>query len=169
MTLAEIEEGTAVFIDGNVFVYHFAGASPECTALLMRCETSELRGVTSALVLAEVSHHLMMIEAIERKLVSPGNVARKLARRPEVVRQLVIYEASVQAIPSMGIEIAPLTEATIMQGVRYQRRYGLLTNDSLIVATMLGQGVRMLATADRHLSAVDEVEIVGPADLAPAS
>jgi len=169
MTLAEIEEGTAVFIDANVFVYHFTGASSECSALLMRCEANELRGVTSALVLGEVSHRLMMIEAIGRKLVSPGNVARKLARRPEIVRQLAVYEASVQAIPSMGIEIAPLTEATIQQGVRHQRRYGLLTNDSLIVATMLQQGVRILATADRRLTVVDEVEIVGPADLAPAS
>jgi predicted nucleic acid-binding protein len=68
----------------------------------------------------------------------------------------------------MGIEIAALTEATILQSVHHQRRYGLLTNDSLIVATMLQQGVRILATADRRLAVLDDVEIVGPADLAPA-
>jgi predicted nucleic acid-binding protein len=54
MTLAEIPDGAAVFIDANVFVYHFAGASPQCTRLLARCETNEVRGATSALVLAEV-------------------------------------------------------------------------------------------------------------------
>ena len=55
MTLAEIPEASTVFIDANVFVYHFVGASPQCSALLARCEISEVRGTTSALVLAEVA------------------------------------------------------------------------------------------------------------------
>ncbi len=132
MTLAGIPEGSTVFIDANVFVYHFVGASAQCTALLARCETSEVRGSTSALVLAEVAHRLMMIEAVKRRVVSSGNVARKLAGRPELVRQLTIYEASIQAISSMGVEIMALTEVTIQLGLRHQRRYGLLTNDSLL-------------------------------------
>ena len=167
--LEAIEEGSAVFIDANVFVYHFVGASSECTALLARCETSELRGSTSTLVVAEVCHRLMMVEAVEKKLVSPGNVPRKLGRRPEVVRQLTTYEASVESISSMGIELAPLTNATIVQGLRLQRRYGLLTNDSLVVATMLHSGVRLLVSADRRLAVVNEIEIAVPSDLAPAS
>jgi len=52
MTLDAIEEGAAVFIDANVFIYHFVGASPQCTAFLASCESRELRGATSALVLA---------------------------------------------------------------------------------------------------------------------
>ncbi len=165
MTLAEIEEGTRVFLDANVFVYHFVGASSECTELFRRCETGEVQGSTSALVLAEVCHRLMMIEAVERRLVAAGNVARKLARRPDVVRQLAIHEGSIQAIPAMGIEIVGVTEATMLLGLRHQRRYGLLTNDSLIVASMQQQGVRLLATADRRLAVVDEVEIRVPTDL----
>ena len=166
MTLAEIPEASTVFIDANVFVYHFVGASPQCSALLARCETSEVRGATSALVLAEVTHRLMMIEAVERRLVTSGNVARKLARRPELVRRLTVYEASMHAISSMGVETMALTEATIQLGLRYQRRHGLLTNDSLIVATMAQHGVRLLATADRRLAMVDELEIAAPTDLA---
>jgi len=165
MTLADIDEGSRVFVDANVFVYHFVGASSECTALLGRCETGEVQGSTSALVLAEVCHRLMMVEAVERRLVSAGNVARKLTRRPDVIRQLATHEASVQAIPAMGIEIVEVTEATMLLGLRYQRRYGLLTNDSLIVASMQQQGVRRLATADRRLAIVDEVEIRVPTDL----
>lgn len=165
MTLADIAAGSAVFIDANVFIYHFVGASPECSALLSRCETSEIQGSTSALVLAEVSHRLMMIEAVERRLVTAGNVVRKLVRHPDVVRQLVIPETSIQAIPAMGIEITAVTEATILLGLRHQRRYGLLTNDSLIVASMQQQGMRALATADRRLAIVDEIDILVPADL----
>ena len=150
MTLAHLEEGSAVFIDANVLIYHFVGASPECTGLLGRCEAREVRG---------------LIEAVERKLVSPGNVVRKLVRRADVVRQLARYQASVEAIPAMGIDISPVTETTILLGLRHQRRYGLLTNDSLIVASMQQQGVRSLATADERLGIVDEIELFVPADL----
>jgi predicted nucleic acid-binding protein len=62
MTLDDIEEGAGVFVDANVFVYHFVGASSECTALLRRCETGEVQASTSALVLAKVCQRLMMIE-----------------------------------------------------------------------------------------------------------
>jgi uncharacterized protein len=169
MTLADIEDGAGVFVDANVFVYHFVGASSECTTLLRRCETGEVQGSTSALVLAKVCQRLMMIEAVERRLVAAGNVARKLARRPDVVRQLTIHDASVQAIPAMGIEIVGVTETTIRLALRHQSRYGLLTNDSLIVASMQQQGVRLLATADRRLAVVDEVEVRMPTDVSAAS
>ena len=154
MTLADIEDAAGVFVDANVFVYHFVGASPECTALLRRCETGEVQGSTSALVLAEVCHRLMMLEAVERRLAAAGNVARKLARRPDVVRQLAIHDACIQAIPAMGIEIVGVTEATVRLGLRHQSRYGLLTNDSLVVASMQQQSVRLLAAADRRLAVV---------------
>jgi predicted nucleic acid-binding protein len=84
MTLAEIPAASTLFIDANVFVYHFVGASARCSALLARCETGVIRGMTSILMVAETAHRLMMIEAVERRLVTPGNVARKLAQRPDV-------------------------------------------------------------------------------------
>lgn len=33
MTLAEMPDAATVFIDANVFVYHFTGVSPECKGL----------------------------------------------------------------------------------------------------------------------------------------
>jgi len=168
VTFAALADGSALFIDSNIFVYHFVAASPQCTELLARCANKELTGSTSVLVLAEVCHRMMMTEAVERKLVSPGNVPRKLASRPDLVRQLN-HEAAVEAIPRMAIEVMPLTDSTMKQGLRLQRRYGLLTNDSLIVATMLDSGLRILATADRRLAGVSEIEIVVPTDLNIAS
>jgi predicted nucleic acid-binding protein len=165
MTFDAIEEGSILFIDANVFIYHFTGVSGECTSLLSRCEAEDVRASTSAVVVAEVCHRLMMIEAVERRLVSPGNVVRKLTKRPDVVRQLATYEANVEAIGLMGIDVAPLTIATILQGLRLQKRYGLLTNDSLLIATMMHHGARLLASADRRIAAVSEIEIVTPTDL----
>jgi predicted nucleic acid-binding protein len=167
MTFADLEDGAGVFVDANVFIYHFTGASAECTALLGRCEVGEIHGSTSTLALAEVSHRLMMIEAVERRLVAGGSVARKLARRPDIVRELSRHQTAVEAIPAMRIEIVAVSEATVSLGLRHQRRYGLLTNDSLIVASAQQRGVHVLATADRRLAAVDELAIVVPTDLAP--
>jgi predicted nucleic acid-binding protein len=165
MTLAAIEEGARVFIDANVFIYHFAGASGQCTDLLARCEAGRVRGFTSALVVAEICHRLMTIEAVERKVVTSRNVVRKLAERTELVRQLFRYQAAVEAVPSMGIEIGPLTESIIMQGLRLQQRYGLLTNDSLILSAMLRNGIHILVSADRRFEAISEIDVAVPSDL----
>ena len=80
-------------------------------------------------------------------------------------RQLTTYETAIESIPSIGIEVSPLTEALVMNGLRVQRRYGLLTNNSLIVSAMLRSGVRLLVTADRRFSAVNEIETPIPSDL----
>jgi predicted nucleic acid-binding protein len=63
MTLAEIPRLSAAFIDANILIYHFAGRSDECSALLARMEAAEIRGLTSQPVLLEVAHRLMVIEA----------------------------------------------------------------------------------------------------------
>jgi predicted nucleic acid-binding protein len=40
----------------------------------------------------------------------------------------------------MGIEVVPLTGATVVQALWIQRRHGLLTNESLLLATVLHYG-----------------------------
>src|SRR5438094_6918436 len=47
MTLADLRDGDHVFIDANIFIYHFGGQSLECKALLERCARRELLGYTS--------------------------------------------------------------------------------------------------------------------------
>lgn len=165
MTFAELAGGCSLFIDANVFVYHFVGSSPQCTQLLARCQARELRGCTSVLVLAETMHRLMMIEAVQRKLVSPGNVARKLAERPEVVRQLATHQASVDAIPAMGIDVFPLQAAAIASSARFRARFGLLTNDSLLAGAVVEHAIPFVASADRRLAAVPDFTVAVPTDL----
>ena len=81
------------------------------------------------------------------------------------MRQLATYEANVEAMGLMGIDVLPLTGATVVQGPRIQQRYGFLTNDSLLIATMLQYVVRLVASADRRLATANEVEVVVPTDL----
>jgi len=76
MKLDNIESGSEIFIDANIFTYHFTGISDESSNLLNRCEQGDLTGLTSVNVLLEVLHRLMMVEAIRKKLAQPPNKSR---------------------------------------------------------------------------------------------
>ncbi|MGQ0569583.1 MAG: hypothetical protein ACT4P5_08650, partial [Armatimonadota bacterium] len=81
MTLADIAQQSSVFVDANILIYHFAGQSDECSAFLTRVETGDLRGFTGQTVILEVTHRLMILEAIEQGLSAGTNPAARLARR----------------------------------------------------------------------------------------
>jgi len=132
--LSEVPTGARVLIDANIFIYHFTGVSEECTRFLERCERGEVLGITGVHLLLEVLHRLMMIEAVMEGWVSPGNVARKLKERPEVVRKLRRYQEQGEAILEMGIEVVPLGVEPVGLSRRYREGYGLLVNDALTLA-----------------------------------
>ncbi len=83
MTLAELQDGARVFIDANIFIYHFGGRSLGCKALLERCARRELLGYTSTPVLAEVLHRRMVAEAIAQGFVTARTAVKKLGETPE--------------------------------------------------------------------------------------
>jgi len=67
LPLLELPAGQTVFIDANIFIYHFTGLSQECSSFLERCERGELWGVTAVHIILEVLHRLMMIEAVTKE------------------------------------------------------------------------------------------------------
>jgi len=165
MRLDDLPPATTVFIDANIFIYHFMGASEECTRFLQRCEAGELAGVTSISVLLEVLHRLMMLEAVQSRVVRPPRVREKLRRRPEVVRSLSAYYTQTARIPEMGISIRPLPEEILAASQRVRREHGLLVGDSLLLAVMRTEGVRTLATHDADMGKIEEITVAVPADV----
>ena len=164
-SLDHLPSGATVFIDANIFVYHFVESSEQCKTFLARCEQGELFGVTGVHVLLEVLHRLMMIEAVEAGLVSPGNVPRKLRERRGVVEQLQTYQDYTDTIPDMGIDIRPLTADIIQDSLPYRQRYGLLVNDSVSVALVLEYGIDALVTADQDFERVANYAVYRPSDV----
>jgi predicted nucleic acid-binding protein len=163
--LQELPAEQTVFIDANIFIYHFTGLSQECSGFLERCERGELWGITAVHILLEVLHRLMMIEAVAKGLVTPGNVAKKLREKPDVVNQLADYQAQTETILEMGIEVVELTADVLKISSPYRRRNGLLVNDSLTVALMISEGILNLATTDQDFQRVEELQIFCPQDL----
>src|SRR5947199_82788 len=66
MTFLDIPFGSDVFVDANTFVYAFLPDprfGPPCEQLLQRIENNQLRGFSSAHIVAEMAHRLMTLEA----------------------------------------------------------------------------------------------------------
>ena len=165
MTLDRIPAASRVFLDSTIFIYHATGSSNQCRALLERCETGDVKGTTSAVVLAEVAHRLMMIEAVAAGLATAGNVGKKLRARPELVRRLRIYQEQVERIPLMGVDVAPLELGALVRSADLRRQHGLFVNDSLVVAAAREARVDVLASADRDFRRVKDLHLSWPGDL----
>ena len=165
MTTDRVPSATRIFLDSTIFVYHATGVSPQCRALLERCEAGDVAGVTSVVVLAEVAHRLMMIEAVAAGLVSGKDVVKKLRARPEIVRQLHVYQDQVERIPLMGVDVMPLDVGTLLGSANIRRKYGLLVNDSLVVAGARAAGIGHLASADPDFGRVKDLKLYRPSDL----
>jgi predicted nucleic acid-binding protein len=165
LELDRVPEGARIFVDAPVFIYHFTGVSPACRRFLARCERAEVQGVTSVTVVAEVTHRLMMIEAVRRGLVSAGNIATKLRKKPEAIRALHLADEQAARIPMMGIEVRGLDLHLLIAAAALRRRHGLMTNDAIIAATARGEGIERIATADGDFERVDELTVFTPVDL----
>jgi len=165
MILDSISSGSSVFIDANIFIYHFTGVSNECSNFLGRCEHGDLVGITSVNVLLEVLHRLMMVEAFKKNIVKPPNIVKKLKKYPEKIKQLHDYFANTQKISEMGIIVKPISWETILKSQTVRLRYGFMVNDSLVVASMEEENLSLLATNDTGFSILDGFSLYRPSDL----
>ncbi len=165
MTLDRVPAASRIFLDSSIFIYHATGASLQCRTLLERCETGDVKGLTSVVVLAEVAHRLMMIEAVAAGLVPAGNVAKKLRAHPDIVRRLHIYQEQVERVPLMGVDVAPVGLGVLVRSAELRRRHGLLVNDSLVVAAAREAGVNKLASSDGDFRRVKDLELFAPSYL----
>ncbi len=165
MKLSEIKAGSEIFVDSNIFIYHFTGVSDECSDFLSRCEREELIGMTSVNVILEVLHRLMMVEAVSKNIVKPPNIVKKLSKSPQKIKRLNEYFVNTEKIQDMGIGIKPLIFETIIKSHVIRLFSGLMVNDSVIIASMKKEGVKLLATNDKALKKLDEIDVYSPEDI----
>lgn len=165
MRLDEIPLGAEVFIDANIFIYHFTGGSKDCTEFLSKCEKGDLVGITSIIVLLEVLHRLMMVEAVIKNIIKPPNIAKKLKKYPEKVKELEDYYINTQKIIEMGITLDLISYKTILKSHAVRRKKGLMINDSIIVASMQERNIQSIATNDKSFLKVDALNVYSPVDL----
>jgi len=162
--LAALPSGSRVFIDANIFIYHFTRSplTASCTAFLERVEVGELEGITSVVTLAEAAHRLMILEAIQTHGLHPNTAVRKLKERPALVQQLSHYKVATEMVSSFNVVIESLTATHLRSAQAFSATYGLLTNDSLSAAVMESLALTDLASNDPDFSIVPALTIWQP-------
>jgi predicted nucleic acid-binding protein len=164
-SLDDVPSGARVFLDASIFVHYFGGTSAQCRRLLGRCERREVAGVTSVVAFNEALHKLMIAEAVRSGAVAPGGVLRKLRRRPDLVRQLREHVVQMECVPRWGIEVLPLDLSRSLRAAAARPSTGLLTNDSLLLATMTDEAIKAIATADSDFDRFADLQVFRPTDL----
>jgi predicted nucleic acid-binding protein len=164
--LHEIKSGAKVFIDANIFVYHFSKGSEfnkSCTDFLYRAETSQIHGFTSTGIIMEASHRLMMVEASSVLDIKIRNLPKYLKQHPDIVKQLTKHLTVPNKIAELNIEIIQITQKVIESSQLNKTKYGFLSNDALTLKIMEDMGIANIASNDSDFKCVDWLKLHLPA------
>ena len=162
--IENLPAGTRLFLDANIFVYAFLGHSDQCRELLARCATEQVLGITTLDVVNEVTHRMMVAEALGSGFIKRDSV-RDLRGKWRQVAKLTEYWTQTSAIFGLNILVLTTDEARLHRAQTIRTRHGLLTNDSLIVAAMQVFGIHSFATRDNDFDHVSELTVYKPTDI----
>jgi predicted nucleic acid-binding protein len=166
VNLDDIPNGSLCVIDSNILIYAEEGVSNQAQRLLRRCARGELSGVLPQTVWQEVTHKLMLAEAMMKGVISGGNPASRLSSKPEAIKELSLYRAKVQALVELGLGFETCTLKDLTKtAFGLQEKYGLLTNDAVVLAVAIRLKADALASEDKAFRDVTEVPIYAPTDL----
>jgi predicted nucleic acid-binding protein len=166
MTFDQIPANAAVFIDANILVYYFAPNAVfghACQLLMDQINKyQDFMAYTSTLVLSELAHQLMILEAAQQFGWPLAGIRRRIQRHPAEVQKLTRFRQAIDEVPQLGIEVLPLDRHIPPIAARLSQLHGLLTNDALIVATMQDQSIVHIASHDTDFDRVPGITSYGP-------
>ena len=114
----------------------------------MRVENSEIHGFTSAAVVQEATHRLMMTEASAVLDAEIKNLPKYLKQNPDIVKLLTKHLSVPHKIADLNIDIIPTTLKTIEESQTFKTEYGFLSNDALSLRVMKELDIIAIASND---------------------
>ena len=169
--LAHVPSGTRIFADASILALHFIGhpeLGPSCRDFLERCASHEIAGYTSVIAASETIHRVVVNEArTSLGFATSPETVNYLKRHPEAGKELRQHLAVATRIYRLGAEILPVSYKNLHRSNRVRQQYGLMTNDSLIVAVMQQHRLRHLATHDRDFARVSTLHVWRPISPSP--
>jgi predicted nucleic acid-binding protein len=165
LNLSDIPARSKVFIDANIFIYHFTGVSDQCSDFLKRCEIKEIKAFSSVNVLLEVLHRLMMVEVVRKNQLKPPNLVKKLQKNAQLIKNIDEYFSNTKKIIDMGIEIIHLDQKSFVESQYFRKNHGLLVNDSLVLSAMKEKKIKILASNDDAFLSIGMIDVFQPADV----
>ena len=160
--LEDLPSGRRVFVDSNIFIYHFLDISDQCTAFLERIDSHEICGFTSTIVMAEVLHKLMIAEIAENYKMNRREVNQFIKRCPSVISELERCEIAIRKISEFDIEILPIMSGVILESRNLRYEHKLMTNDSINLFLMKLTGLEDIASNDSDFDRVPWIKVWKP-------
>lgn len=166
MTFMHIPANAALFVDANVFVYHFTpdpNLGPECQRLFDRItKHQEFPAYTSTHILSEVAHQLMIMEATTRLGWPLAGITRRLRRHAAEVQKLTRFRQAIDDIPRLGVEVLSVDRHLMPLAASLSQLHGLLINDAVTLACMQDQGIVGIASHDADFDRVPGITRYAP-------
>lgn len=168
MLLHDLEDGSSVFVDANIFIYHFSQKSKfnaDSTNFLERIEKGKITGITSTSVVQEVTHRMMIIEAAAALQAKDlKDLVKHLKAHPDIVQQLEGHRTVPEKICAFNLDILSPDIRTIERSQEMKSRYGFLSNDALSLQIMKDVNVTNLASNDSDFERVDFIKLYKPSE-----
>ncbi len=152
-------------VDANILLYHIGGSSLECKDFLRRVADEEVEAHLTTIIVAEVLHRQMLIEAVAKGLVTPGKALSKLKSNPALISSLTDYITEVEKLLRLPFRVIEVTTADIAASHALRGTYGLFVNDSINLACANRLGLADVVTHDADFSRVSGVTAWEPMDI----
>lgn len=115
-------------------------------------------------VINDVTHGLMVAEAVAKRYI-PRPAARALRNKASIIPLLGDYWVRTERIFEMGLLLLAADERIIRQAHLERMANALLTDDSLIVATMRTYGISEIASNDEDFGNITGIRLLRPSDV----
>lgn len=137
--LSKLPSGTRVFVDTNIFHFHFQGKSVSCSDFILRIIRGEVEAYVNTQVLSDLLHKLMITEAITKHCIRNGNpfeMKKYLRDNRGNTIPLTDYQTQFENTLKFGLKVLPVNEKLLVDTKLERKAYYLMTGDSLHLGAM---------------------------------
>lgn len=165
-TLRDIPNRALVMVDTNIVIYALfpnGRYHQMCKELLQRAAQGEVHLRLTISAAADIVHRTMILECLAQGHVQrAADAVTYLKQHPQTVQQLSRYKGILSDLTQAKVMILPLTYRDLHASKQYREQYGLLTNDSLILAAMQRERIPYLATNDHDFDRIPGIAVRWP-------
>lgn len=162
-TFSQISSHVPVMLDANIVIYALfpqASQHESCKHLLERGARGEVQLHLVTNSAADVIHRAMVLELLSQgSWQKSADAISYLKKNPQAVQQLTRYKSILGDLKLARVNILPLTYRDLHNSRQYRDEYGLMTNDSIIVAVMKREKIDYLATNDADFARVPGIAV----------
>ena len=165
MDINSLPANSRCLVDANILLYHIAGASADCKRFLERVANEEIQACVTTIIIAEVLHRQMLIEAVVKGLVTPGKALSKLKANPSPIGNLSDYITEVEKLLRLPFTVVEVTPPDIASSHKLRRSHGLFVNDSINLAFAKRLDISDIVTHDTDFNRVPKLKVWEPTDV----